>query len=162
MKTKSKARYVLLLTLALVIVIVDQITKQLAYEHLGGQSALEVVPVFSLVLVFNEGAAFGFLNDAGGWQHWLFITLAIVFSMVLLVWIWREQGRNGFLAIGLALILGGAIGNVIDRINAGHVIDFLLLHYKDWYFPAFNIADISITFGAIVLIVDSLLLQKNE
>ncbi len=162
MMTESKTKYALLLILSLIIVVVDQITKQLAYQHLGGQPAVEILPVFSFVLVFNEGAAFGFLNDAGGWQHWLFITLAIVFSLVLLVWIWREHGRNGFLAIGLALILGGAVGNVIDRINAGYVIDFLLLHYQNWYFPAFNVADISITFGAIALIVDSLLLQKHE
>ncbi len=141
--------------LAAVIVIVDQVTKQLAYQHLGGQPAIQILPVFDLVLVFNQGAAFGFLNDAGGWQRGLFIGLAGGFSVVLLVWIWREHWRNGFLAIGLTLILGGAVGNLIDRVSAGYVIDFLLLHFRDWYFPAFNVADISITFGAIILLLDS-------
>lgn len=159
---RSVISYAGYLLLAVIVVIVDQFTKQLAYQNLGGNPAMDILPVFKLVLVLNQGAAFGFLNDAGGWQHYLFISLAVVFSAVLLVWIWRELGRNRWLTFGLSLVLGGALGNLIDRVNAGYVIDFILLHYKDWYFPAFNVADIAITCGAIILIADSLLLSNKR
>ncbi len=154
-------RYMLFLTFALLILAADQYTKVLAYGNLLGQPAVEILPVFSLVLVFNEGAAFGFLSDAGGWQHYLFIGLALVFSLVLVVWIWRECERNRWLAVALSLVLGGAIGNLLDRLNNGYVIDFLLLHYGGWTFPAFNIADVAITVGAIMLIIDSLLFSRT-
>ncbi|MEJ2176384.1 MAG: signal peptidase II [Gammaproteobacteria bacterium] len=150
------------LIVSLVIVVSDQITKQIAYQNLGGGPPIEILPVFKFALVLNQGAAFGILNDAGGWQRLFFIALALVFSLVLLVWIWREIGRSRILSFGLALVLGGAIGNLIDRINAGYVIDFIVLHYQDWYFPAFNIADMAITFGAIILIVDSLFFSNNR
>ena len=154
-------RYLVLLALSLGILVLDQITKRMAYENLMGQPAVDVLPIFSLVLVFNEGAAFGFLNDAGGWQHYLFIGLASVFSVILLIWIWRERERNLLLASALALVLGGAVGNLADRLMHGFVIDFLLLHYGGWTFPAFNVADIAITMGAILLILDSLLFNRH-
>ena len=154
-------RYLVLLALSLGILVLDQITKRMAYENLMGQPAVDVLPIFSLVLVFNEGAAFGFLNDAGGWQHYLFISLASVFSVILLIWIWRERERNLLLASALALVLGGAVGNLADRLMHGFVIDFLLLHYGGWTFPAFNVADIAITMGAILLILDSLLFNRH-
>ncbi len=150
------------LMVSLVIVAIDQITKQVAYQNLGGNPPIEILPVFKFALVLNQGAAFGFLNDAGGWQRIFFIVLALVFSIVLLVWIWREMDRSRSLTIGLALVLGGAVGNLIDRINAGYVIDFIVLHYQNWYFPAFNVADMAITFGAIILIVDSLFFSNNR
>ena len=150
------------LILAILIIVVDQLTKQIANSQLSSQSAVEVLPVFKLVLVFNYGAAFGFLNDAGGWQHWLFVSLAGFFSIVLVVWIWKEYRSNPGLSLGLALILGGAVGNLVDRLQVGYVIDFLLLHYENWYFPAFNIADVAITFGAIILILDSVFAAKNK
>lgn len=152
----ASVRYVVFLLLALLVLALDQVTKSLAYENLLEGPSVDILPVFSLVLVFNKGAAFGFLNDAGGWQHYLFVGLASVFSLVLLVWIWRERERNRWLAIGLSLVLGGAIGNLVDRVTNGYVIDFFLLHYGDWMFPAFNVADVAITIGAIMLILDSL------
>ena len=154
-------RYILLIALSVAILLLDQVTKWIAYENLLNQPSVDILPVFSLVLVFNRGAAFGFLNDAGGWQHYLFVSLAIGFSLVLLVWIWRERDRNPWLAVALALVLGGAVGNLVDRLVNGFVIDFLLLHYGGWTFPAFNVADIAITFGAILLIADSLLFNRQ-
>ena len=158
---QSKTRYLALIVFAILLTVVDQITKQWAYNDLLGQPAIHVLPVFQLALVFNKGAAFGFLNDAGGWQHWLFVSLAVVFSVILVIWIWRESQRNSFLAIGLSLVLAGAIGNLIDRVTLGFVIDFLILHYNNWYFPAFNVADVCITFGAVILIFDSLFFSKH-
>ena len=154
-------RYVGYLLLALVIIFFDQYTKQLAYSELAGRGPVELLPVFKLALVFNQGAAFGFLGDAGGWQRFLFISLAVVFSIVLVIWIWRVHSHDTWLSTGLGLVLGGAIGNLIDRVEAGYVIDFLVLHYQGWYFPAFNIADIAITVGAIMLIIDSLFFTKD-
>lgn len=154
-------RYALYLFLALVVLVMDQYTKMVAYEGLLGQPAVEILPFFSLVLVFNEGAAFGFLSDAGGWQYYLFVGLALVFSLVLLVWIWRECRHHAWLSTALSLVLGGAIGNLLDRVNHGYVVDFLLLHYGGWTFPAFNIADVAITIGAIMLILDTLLFSRS-
>ena len=150
------------LLLAAMVVVIDQITKQMAYQSLGGNPSVDVLPVLKFALVLNQGAAFGFLNDAGGWQRFFFIALALLFSIVLLVWIWREMERNRGLTIGLSLVLGGAVGNLIDRSMLGYVIDFIVLHFKGWYFPAFNIADMAITFGAIILIVDSIFLSNKK
>ncbi len=152
----AAVRYVAFLLPALLVLAGDQVTKSLAYDQLLDGSSVDILPVFSLELVFNKGAAFGFLHDAGGWQHYLFVGLASVVSLVLLVWIWRERDRNRWLAIGLSLVLGGAIGNLADRITNGYVIDFILLHYGGWLFPAFNVADVAITIGAIMMVLDSL------
>ena len=144
------------LALAGFVVVIDQLSKQAALVNLMGQRPMEILPFFQLALVFNEGAAFGFLNDAGGWQHYFFVTLAIIVSGVLVSWLWRAHGRNAMLSWGLALVLGGALGNLIDRISHQFVVDFILLHYRGWQFPAFNIADSAITVGAVALILDSL------
>ena len=149
-------KYIGYLLIALLVVVVDQVSKRTINASLDTKSVIEVLSVFKIVLVYNYGAAFGFLNDAGGWQHGFLVLLALVFSVVLLVWIWKEHGRNGRLALALTSILGGVVGNLIDRVQLGYVVDFLLLHYKDWYFPSFNVADVAITFGAILMIVDSL------
>lgn len=154
--------YITCLVLAAAIVTLDQYTKQIAYDVLFGRSGIVILPVFRLDLVFNEGAAFGFLADAGGWQRVFFISLAGIFSLVLIVWIWREHSRNIWLSIGLSMVLGGAIGNLIDRVVAGYVIDFLVFHYERWFFPAFNVADIAITVGAIMLIIDTLFLSGDN
>ncbi len=151
----AASRYLCYLLLAMLVLVVDQITKFLAYQYLSDVPAIPILPVFSLVLVFNRGAAFGFLSDAGGWQHYLFVGLALIVSLVLLIWIWREKERNRWLAIGLCLVLGGALGNVVDRIVYGYVIDFLLFYYHNWQFPAFNIADSAITIGVMLIILDS-------
>lgn len=144
------------LLFAAFVIVVDQLSKQIAYANLLGQPSIEVLPFFQLTLVFNRGAAFGFLNDASGWQHYFFITIAIVVSLVLVGWLWRAQHRNAILCWGLALILGGALGNLIDRVNQQFVIDFISLHYGQWQFPTFNIADGAITLGAVALILDTL------
>lgn len=158
----SIARYLGYLFTAMIIVVLDQVTKAIAYKQLIGQQPIDVLPVLQWALVFNRGAAFGFLNQAGGIQHYIFSTLAIVISIVIVIWLWRIYMKNTILAIGLVLVLAGAIGNLIDRIRFQYVIDFINLHYGDWYFPAFNIADMAITFGAIFLIIDTLGIGQNS
>jgi signal peptidase II len=116
-----------------------------------------VIPVFALTKVYNAGAAFSFLGDASGWQRWFFITLSIIVSGVLLVWLRRLGPHEGRTALALALILGGAIGNLIDRLVYGYVIDFLDVYYGDWHWPTFNLADSAITAGACLLILDALI-----
>ena len=114
---------------------------------------LPLTPFASLVLAFNTGAAFSFLATVGGWQRWLFAVIAVA-ACVVMVWLLRRGGRALFCA-GLALIIGGALGNLYDRLTLGHVVDFVLLHYRGWYYPAFNVADSAITLGAAALILDS-------
>jgi signal peptidase II len=123
----------------------------------------EWLPILNIVHVLNRGAAFSFLHDAGGWQHWLFLGLAAVVSAGIVWWLGRLRARaNGVLACGLALILGGALGNAIDRVWHGHVVDFIHFHWREqWYFPAFNLADTAITIGAALLVLDSLLESRR-
>lgn len=149
-------------TLALLIIVADQITKQLAEAHLTYNVPVEILPVFDLTLRYNSGAAFSFLHDAGGWQRWLFSAIAITVSLVLTVWIWRNRNEHRILSAGLSLILGGAIGNLYDRMMHGHVVDFISVHWQQHYFPAFNIADSAITIGAGLLILDSILQARRE
>ena len=142
-----------------VIIFLDQLSKQIAIANLSGQPPLEIFPFLSFALIFNEGAAFGFLNDAGGWQRYFLSALSATVSAVLIIWLWRS--RRGLLCLALALVLGGAVGNLIDRVIQQQVTDFILLHYRHWYFPAFNLADAAITVGAVGLILDSLGLQRR-
>ncbi len=141
------------LVVSVVVIIADQLTKAaiLASFHPGEQLAL--TPFASLVLAFNTGAAFSFLAGADGWQRWLFTVIASA-AAVLIAWLLRRGGSRIYLT-GLALILGGAIGNLYDRLTIGTVVDFLLFHYAGWAFPAFNVADSAITIGAALLILDS-------
>lgn len=148
-------RNLLWLLLSLIVVVLDQWTKQLATTHLLYANPVEVMPMLNWTLLHNTGAAFSFLSDAGGWQRWFFTILAIVVSVVLLVWIYRLRPQQRWLAVALALVLGGAIGNVWDRIYLGYVIDFIDVYYNDWHWPAFNIADSAITVGAVMLLIDS-------
>ncbi len=146
----------LLFALALIVIALDQLTKHLAVAYLEYLDVAPVTPFFYLTLRFNEGAAFSFLADAGGWQRWFFATLAFVISIVLVIWIariYREKG-NTLEALALALILGGAVGNLYDRVVLGHVVDFIVLHYQTSEWPAFNIADSAICLGAVLLILD--------
>ena len=154
-------RYLGYLTFSSFVIILDQITKTIAYQNLLGAEPIDVLPILQWALVFNRGAAFGFLNEAGGVQHYFFSGLAIVVSIVIMVWLWRIYMRNRILAWGLALVLAGAIGNLIDRIRYQYVIDFINLHYNHWYFPAFNIADMAITLGAFLLILDAFGVGQN-
>jgi signal peptidase II len=145
------------LWLSLAVLAADQATKWLVTRQFELYESVEVNPYLDLTLLHNTGAAFSFLADAGGWQRWFFITLGIVVSVVILFWLRRLPSRGqSWLAIGLSLVMGGALGNVIDRVHYGYVIDFIHVHYEDAYFPAFNVADSAITVGAICLIIDAL------
>ena len=143
------------LGLSVGIVLADQFTKWMILARFRRGERLSVVDgLFDLVLAFNPGAAFSFLGDASGWQRYLFVGLALVVSVALVLFL-RRAGSTP-LHLGLALILGGAIGNVIDRIRIGEVVDFLLIYHRSWSWPAFNVADSAITIGASLLILDSL------
>jgi len=143
------------LWLSLFVIGFDQATKFLATRFLDLYERVEVLPVLDFTLLHNTGAAFSILADASGWQRWFFIGLACVVSVVLVVWIWRTPRGEKLLPLALSLILGGAIGNVIDRIWRGYVVDFIHAHWGEAYFPAFNIADSAITIGAALMILDA-------
>jgi signal peptidase II len=151
--------------LSVLVIVLDQLTKQIAERMLNLYAQVEVMPHLNLTLAYNKGAAFSFLSDAGGWQRWFFTALAIGVSVVILVWMHRMKSNERLQAIALALILGGALGNVIDRILFGHVIDFIDLYYQHYHWPAFNIADSAITIGASLIIIHALffdLRKSNE
>ena len=141
------------LGVSLAVIVADQATKAAIHAALGPGEQIVVTGFFSLVLAYNTGAAFSFLAGADGWQRWLFAAIAVVASMVI-VWLLRRGGSKAF-CLGLALILGGALGNLWDRLTLGKVVDFLLFHYAGWAYPAFNAADSAITVGAGLLILDS-------
>jgi signal peptidase II len=141
------------LLVAAVVAVLDQTTKWVVQAHLRPGEVVHVLPFLDLVLVFNRGAAFSFLAGASGWQREFFIAVAIGAS-ALIVYLLRRHPQDGLFCAGLALILGGALGNLWDRIALGHVVDFVLLHAYGWHWPAFNVADSSITVGAALLIWD--------
>jgi len=148
------------LWLSLVVIVLDFATKQVVLANFRPGEVLPVLPVFSLVLAFNPGAAFSFLAGASGWQRWVFTGIAVVASVVI-VWLLRRGGSRLYCA-GLALILGGALGNLWDRITIGQVVDFLLFHWREWSYPAFNVADSAITIGAALLIIDSFRARRPD
>lgn len=148
------------LWLTVVVVICDQISKQLVVEALALHEAVPVMPSVNVMLAHNTGAAFSFLSSASGWQRWFFIVLALVVSIVLMVWLRRLTAGQHLQASALALILGGALGNVWDRLVYGYVIDFIDVYYGVWHWPVFNIADSAITVGAVLLIIDTLIRPK--
>ncbi len=151
------------LWLSLLVIGADQLTKYYVADNLDLFDRVELFFMLDLTLLRNTGAAFSFLSDAGGWQRWMFIALGLVVSLAIVFWL-RGIPRRGqtWLAIALALIVGGALGNVIDRVLYGYVIDFISVHYLDWYFPAFNVADSAITVGAAMIIIDSLFLERRR
>jgi len=140
----------------------DQLTKFLAERLLVMHQPVPVLPSFNWMLTYNPGAAFSFLAGAGGWQRWFFLVLGSLVSIALIIWLTRLRPEEKRLALALALILGGAIGNLIDRAWLGQVIDFIQLYYDRWYWPAFNIADSAITIGAALLVLDSLLGERRQ
>ncbi len=140
------------LWLSALVVVLDQLSKWLAQHYLQLHQPVPVTPMFNLTLMYNTGAAFSFLSDAGGWQRWFFTALAMVVSIVLIVWLRRLPSGERGQALGLSLIIGGAIGNLIDRLLLGHVVDFIQVYYDVYYWPAFNLADSAITVGAVLLI----------
>jgi signal peptidase II len=146
------------LWVSVAVMALDQWTKMLIVERFDEFDRLVLLPYLEFMRLHNEGAAFSFLSNAGGWQRWMFIALGVVVSSAILVWLRRLPAKGqSLLAAGLAFVLGGALGNVIDRVLWGHVIDFIRVHYEEHYFPAFNVADSAITVGAILVILDNLL-----
>lgn len=144
-----------LLWIAGLVCVVDQLTKVLALQHLA-QGEIALAPFLKLALAFNTGAAFSFLATAGGWQNLFFVGVAIVVSIVILFMARRLGASDTQVAIGLMLVLGGAIGNLIDRVRLGYVVDFIDVYYRAWHWPTFNVADSAITIGAILLVLDAL------
>jgi len=146
------------LWLALAVIVADQVTKTLVIRSFELYEVLEVWPILEITRLHNTGAAFSLLAGASGWQRWFFVGLAVVVSIGIIYWLWRMPRNTPFwLPTGLSLVMGGALGNVVDRLLHGHVVDFLHFHWEGWYFPAFNLADTAITIGAGLLILDALL-----
>jgi signal peptidase II len=146
------------LWLSLLVLAIDQWTKTLILDHMEEFQEHVLLPVLDIVRWHNEGAAWSLLENAGGWQRWFFITLGLCVSLGILYWLRRlPASGQGRVAAGVALIMGGALGNVIDRVRLGYVVDFIKVHYGDWVFPAFNAADSAITIGAALLILDSVI-----
>jgi len=143
------------LWLSLIVLVLDQATKFLVTRFLDLYERVEVLPVLDFTLLHNTGAAFSMLAGASGWQRWFFIALACAVSVLLTVWICRIPRGEKLLPLALSLILGGAIGNLVDRVWHGYVVDFVHAHWGEAYFPAFNIADSAITIGAALLIIDA-------
>lgn len=148
------------LGLAAAVIALDQWTKHLVVHGLTLYTPVELLPFLNLTLAHNTGAAFSFLSDARGWQRWLFTGLGLLVSAAIVVWLSRLPSAARWQSCALALILGGALGNVWDRIQLGYVVDFIDAHVGAWHWPAFNIADSSITIGAVMLIIDAFVLRK--
>jgi signal peptidase II len=149
------------LAIALAIILLDQFTKTLILGFFELGDSRTVTSFFNVVRVHNSGAAFSFLAGASGWQRWFFIGLGFV-AAGFIVWMLRSHGQQRLFGWALALILGGALGNVIDRLLHGYVVDFIQVHYAGWYFPSFNVADSAITIGAVLLILDELLRVRRS
>ena len=139
----------------MIAIALDQATKLTIVATMRLYESIPVISFFNLTYVHNEGAAFSFLSDAGGWQRWFFAGLATIISIIIAIWLTRLKKHEILLAMSLALILGGAIGNLIDRLAYGYVIDFLDFYYKTWHFPAFNVADSAITIGVGLMLLES-------
>ena len=154
-------------SLSAFIIVADQVLKKYMSELLslcqpGACESIVVLPVFKFTLLHNEGAAFSFLADAGGWQRWLLVTISTSVSGFVAVWLFRVKNQEKLLALALAFILGGAIGNGLDRALQGYVVDFIVVHYNSYYFPAFNIADAAISIGAAILILDMFVSKPEQ
>lgn len=149
------------LWLSVLTVILDQLSKVWVDTHMSLYQSIPVMPGFNITYVHNFGAAFSFLSDAGGWQRWFFTLLALSISVGLVVWLKRLQANETLSAIAISLILGGAIGNLIDRVIYGYVIDFFDVYYQTWHWPVFNIADSAITVGVMFMFYESFT-QKEQ
>lgn len=148
--------------LSVLVIITDQISKTIATEQLEFMQPHALLPFFNLTLVHNQGAAFSFLHDAGGWQRWMFVALAIIISSILVIWIKKLKKSQIWLAIAISLVLGGALANAYDRLIYGYVIDFIDVYYQNWHFPAFNIADSAISIGAVMLLIEAIFFPEPE
>ncbi|MCX7106752.1 MAG: signal peptidase II [Methylococcales bacterium] len=143
------------LGLSLLALILDQASKLVIASSMQLYQSIPITSFFKLTYVRNTGAAFSFLSDAGGWQRWFFAVLAILISIIIAVWLTRLKKQETLLAVALSLILGGAMGNLIDRLAYGYVIDFLDVYYQTWHWPAFNVADSAITLGVMLMLLES-------
>lgn len=162
-KMWSAHRPVNWLIVSAIVIILDQVTKYWVTESMSLFDSIPVIPHLNLTLLHNTGAAFSFLANAGGWQRWFFIVLGIGVSAFILVWLRKLPKDQGpMLPLSLSLILGGALGNVIDRALHGYVVDFIDFYYRNWHWPAFNVADIAITTGAALFLLDSLIETHRE
>ena len=150
------------LWLSLLALVLDQASKITIANSMQLYESIPLLPLFNLTYVHNQGAAFSFLSEAGGWQRWFFAAMAASISAVLTVWLARLKTHEQLLAAALALILGGAIGNLIDRLAYGYVIDFLDVYYQTWHWPAFNIADSAITLGVMLMLLESFGIGKKQ
>lgn len=142
------------------VLILDQCSKLVADSLLQFNQPVVLLPFLALNKVYNSGAAFSFLSDASGWQRWFFVGLTLLVSLVLVVWLRRLPAGQPRLALALSLVLGGALGNLIDRVMYGYVIDFIDLYYGTWHWPVFNLADSAITLGAALLVLDTLMSRE--
>lgn len=161
LEAKTGTRFYVWLSLSAAVIILDQATKLLVSSFFRLGESLTLTPFFDLVFVFNRGAAFNFLSQAGGWQRWFFVVLALAISAWIIVMLKRHADEK-LLPAALALILGGALGNVIDRLNHGAVVDFLSFHIADYYWPAFNVADSSISVGVVLMLWQQLRQGKEK
>jgi signal peptidase II len=150
------------LWLSFAIVILDRWTKLLVMQHLSLHSPYAVMPFLNFTLTFNTGTAFSFLSFASGWQIWLFVGLAVIVCLSILIWMSRIPRQAYWLAASLALIFGGALGNLIDRLYYGYVIDFIDVYVKNWHYPTFNLADSAICVGVVILIIHMLLTKTHS
>jgi signal peptidase II len=149
--------------LALILFIVDWVTKQAIESNLFYGQEIPVLPFFDLTLRYNTGAAFSFLAEAGGWQRWFFSVIALAVVVGISWRLIRISNTNRLESLALSFVLGGAIGNLYDRLMYGHVVDFLQLHWQQsWYFPAFNVADSAITIGVVLMLLESVVTKKQE
>lgn len=150
------------LVLSIVLLALDQITKWVVSTEMSLYQTIDILPVFNFTYVHNYGAAFSFLSEAGGWQKYFFSTIAITISVLLIYWLKKLPATNKLLCSAYALVLAGAIGNLIDRLVHGYVIDFLHVYYQQYDFPVFNIADVAISIGAALLLLDAFFEQKES
>lgn len=159
----SRGRAASWLLLSVFVIVADQLSKAYISTHFLEFEFVRILPVLDITCMHNVGAAFSFLASASGWQRWVFIGLACVVSIGIIIWLLRlPRGSHALLTAGLALVLGGALGNVVDRIRVGYVIDFIHFHWDRAYFPAFNVADSAITVGAACLLLDALFDAKRK
>lgn len=149
------------LWLSLLVIVLDQLSKYVVSNFLRLYETVAVLPFFSITLLHNPGAAFSFLAGAGGWQRWLFTLIALVVSIAIIVWLKRLPAADKWQAAALSLILGGALGNVMDRLRLGYVVDFLDFYYQQWHWPPFNAADSAITVGVAMLLMTTLRGDKH-
>ncbi|WP_438862966.1 signal peptidase II [Neptunicella sp.] len=144
------------LWLTVLMLVIDQVSKQWVIADMDLYESISVIPMFSITYVQNHGAAFSFLSTEGGWQRWFFTAIALVVSVLILYWLKQCKAEQKLLPAAFALVLSGALGNVYDRLHYGYVIDFLDVYYQQWHWPTFNIADSAIFVGAVLLIFDAL------